>query len=150
MVLRFHSFLFLMKAFSLGKASEGNIQRWVGAVIILQVPLLCPHVHLAHIQCPRASGSWEAHSMAGKTPKSGNILTQELEIEVKRNMMHSTFSWHAGDLISWSYIIDMRKKNYMSLGKQSCKWLSFIDESYLVKPNYPLNSTIKGLTFRLM
>ena len=81
-----------MKAFSLGKASEGNIQRWVGAVIILQVPLLCPHVHLAHSQCPRASGSREAHSMAGKMPKSGNILTQELEIEVKRNMIHSTFS----------------------------------------------------------
>ena len=80
------------------------------AVIILQVPLLCPHVHLAHIQCPRASDSWDAHSLAGRMPKSGNILTQELEIEVKRNMMHSAFSWHAGDLISWPYIIDRQKK----------------------------------------
>lgn len=149
MVLRFYSFPFLMKALSLGKASEGNIQRWVGPVIILPVPLLCPHVHLPHIQCSRASGSWEAHGLAEKMHKSGNILTQELEIEVKRNMMHSTFSWHARDLISGPYIIDM-KKNYMPLGKQSCKWLSFIDESYLVKPNYPLSSTVKGLTFRLM
>ena len=102
-------FLFLTKALSLGKVSEENIWRWAGPFIILQVPLLCPHEHLAHIQCPRASGSWEAHILAGKMPKSGNILTQDLEIEVKRNMVHLAFFWHAGGFISWPYIINMKK-----------------------------------------
>lgn len=105
-------FPFSQECILTGKGIWGKYSEVGRAIIILQVPLLCPHVHLAHIQCPRASGSWEAHSLAGKMPKSGNILTQELEIEVKRNMMHSAFSWHAGDLISWPYIIDMEKKPY--------------------------------------
>lgn len=40
---------------------------------------------------PRASGCEEAHILAGELPNPDSILTQELEIEVKRNTVRSAF-----------------------------------------------------------